>query len=784
MLPTPLLLSLLFASQTPTTIEVRDAVLQPEVQRFGINLGATSPWGSSLLTGNIIDNPGFEAGHFGMVTHAAAGSTGTTWIQDFWDVAWNNEDYAIGQPEGFWNGAEYEIVYGPSAGRRGTILDYTHDNGKGVFHLDQSGPVPAVWDVMFVRKPVDALPDLGDFAEVEAGDARPGSPGVRCLRLKGDPQAAWRASRSWYMDSYYRDGDLSAGKLQLVKGDWRFSVWAKGTAPGDTLRILFRRDGEANFVDETFTLSTQWQLIERDYHITEGLDQDRDYIDSEPHPILSFQLFVGSADQEVLVDDLVMERVRENETQFLDEVSDALKPLQPGILRYWADNLGDTLANLTAEDFGAGFVGYSPGRRIPHGRNFRLHDFLELCRYLSADPWYVMPVTWSPEDLEGMVEYLAGPADGAHPWADLRAERGQVQPWTEVFDTIHLEYGNECWGAASGSDPFMGASLLGGTRLGAIAHDRLSILRNAPDFDPAKFDLIIGGQAGWSGQQALIEAESTAHDTLALAPYYAHALDEHGSDEDIYLRVYAGAVDDVLPGGRIERSVAEVDAFGHGTAHAVYELNFHTSDASSAPADVRNAMLTGHAGGLALPLHMLSYLKAFGTRAQCAFTFLQYSFTSDDDEYVRIWGLQRDLLRTGRARPGMLSLALANHALRGDLVETHHSGNLPLVTVQPGNGLERPTDLDLVQSFAFRDGPLRTLLLFNLDLDAEHEVVIDTSGPVTGYALMGSLAPPDYRSGNEVSEDLAIEYRLLPSFDDGSTLILPPASMVALGWRQ
>lgn len=779
-----LLSSLLAAPQAATTIEVRDAVVQADVQNFGINLGSTSPWGSSLMTGNIIDNPGFEPGFFGMVTHAASGTTGTEWIQDFWDVAWNNDNYGIGQPEGFWNGAEYEIVYGPSAGRRGSVLDYRHENGKGVFELDQSGPTPAVWDVMFVRKAVSTLPNLGDWASIEEADARPGSPGTRCLRLKGDPGAAWRPSRTWYFDTLYRDGDLSAGKMQLVRGDWKFSIWAKATAPGDSLRVVFKRDQEATFIDETFPLTTQWQLIERSYSFADGLDPDREYSETEARPILAFQLKVGGTGQEVLVDDVVFERVSENGTQFLDEVVDALAPLKPGVLRYWADNLGDTLENLTAETFAEGFVGFSPRTREANGVNFRFHDFLDLCRQVGADPWYVIPPTFSPEDLEGLIEYLAGPADGAHPYADLRSARGQQEPWTEVFGKIHLEYGNEAWGGGNGGDPFMGGSLMGGTRLGAIAHERFSILRACPFFQAEDFDLIIGGQAGWAGQQTQIEAASSAHDTIALAPYYASAIDDFTTDEDIFHRLYAGPTDDILTGGRIAEAFANVDTFGQGTGHAIYELNFHTTHASAAPPEVRNRMITSHAGGLALPLHMLTYLESFGTRAQCAFTFLKYSHTADDGEKVRIWGLQRDLLSTGRARPGMLSLALTNLGVRGDMIETMQDSNTPQVSVTPANGLARTTDLDLIQSFAFRDGHGRTLILFNLDLQNAHEIILDTSAPITGFGMMGALAPADYNCTNETSEELAMDFRLLPGLHDGSRLTLPPASMVVLGWTQ
>jgi hypothetical protein len=105
-----------------TTVEIRDEVQVAQVKRLGINIGSRTWWGAAQFLKNLIDNPGFEAGVYSMVAHAATGSTGQRFEQDFWDIAWNNDTYNISQPVGFWNGAEYEIVYGPAQGRHGVEL--------------------------------------------------------------------------------------------------------------------------------------------------------------------------------------------------------------------------------------------------------------------------------------------------------------------------------------------------------------------------------------------------------------------------------------------------------------------------------------------------------------------------------------------------------------------------------------------------------------------------------------------------------------------------------------
>lgn len=83
---------------------------------------------------------------------------------------------------------------------------------------------------------------------------------------------------------------------------------------------------------------------------------------------------------------------------------------------------------------------------------------------------------------------------------------------------------------------------------------------------------------------------------------------------------------------------------------SIYEINFHTTHGSS-PIDVRNDFLTGAAGALALPLHMLVYLRDLAVRTQCAFSSLGYSFRLPSGEMARLWGMLRDVEATGRKRP-------------------------------------------------------------------------------------------------------------------------------------
>ncbi|WP_289474977.1 hypothetical protein, partial [Klebsiella pneumoniae] len=75
-----------------------------------------------------------------------------------------------------------------------------------------------------------------------------------------------------------------------------------------------------------------------------------------------------------------------------------------------------------------------------------------------------------------------------------------------------------------------------------------------------------------------------------------------------------------------------------------------------APHAVRDNFVAGLGAGLALPLAMLSYQRDLGINTQCAFTALGYSFKYGYGaiDYVRLWGMLRDVASTGRKRPTWL----------------------------------------------------------------------------------------------------------------------------------
>lgn len=769
---------------TVTYVDVRDTVVLQGAKRLGLNVGARDTYGANQFIKNLIPNPGFENAEYGTLLHVGDGSDSNTIYQAFWDTSWNNDQYGIGQPVGFWNGGTYEFLYGPAKGRRGTIVDFYHSaDRRYVFELDSDGVRPGGYDVMSARK---ELPGISGWPAmrtdvVDTTTTRPGSTGQQSLLILPTNES-WKASQSLFMDSFWRDSDPTAGKMYIVEGPYRLAFWAKGSSSGAQLRVEFRREGEGVFFNETVNLTTDWRYYEFNRIIPAGQDQRRSYSPTEYHPLLVLKIYIN-AGQMAWLDDMELYKSDEtNPTAFTDVFVNKLKELRPGVLRDWGNQLGSSLDNQLCDPFARKTLGWRPHERNAGAYSYSLHEFLELCREVDAEPWYVIPPTLTAEEMINLCEYLCAPADGSHPYADWRAELGQLEPWTSVFPMIHLEWGNEMWGAASGSDPFFGASAMGGDRLGVMAHDRFGAFKDyGPYFDPAKFDFIIGGQVGWPGRQREIEQYSSNHNSVALAPYFGTLSNAWGNTQDIFGPLFAKPIYESTL-GNVKQSKDQLASVGRPTRLNIYEINFHTTG-DATPLDIRNDFVTSMAGGVAMPLFMLHYMKTFGMREHCAFQALQYSFNRGNGEHVRIWGCLRDLNVTGRKRPTWLGMEIANKAIRGDMIETVHSGIKSSWTQSAINAIYSPVTVDHIQSFAFREGRAYGVVLFNLHLTESKRVRIAAPSKPGSSAKEYILAANSPHADNEDANNVAITSRTVSNFRQYHYTTLPPCSVYVLTWN-
>jgi hypothetical protein len=150
---------------------------------------------------------------------------------------------------------------------------------------------------------------------------------------------------------------------------------------------------------------------------------------------------------------------------------------------------------------------------------------------------------------------------------------------------------------------------------------------------------------------------------LAVAPYVLHKINRSDFADtpwdlmfkaDPYLPVYAPSIRK------------------RGKDLAVYEVNFHTTGGDLAP-DIREQIVTGAASGSGLAKRMLESINA-GVRRQCVYNLAQYDFSLPDRNFVKLWGVMRDLGSTQRMRPTGLAMAMMNSALPGDAHALRISG--------------------------------------------------------------------------------------------------------------
>jgi hypothetical protein len=614
------------AFQRPTLpgglhVEVTTAAVRAPVRRLGINLGSWTTWGAEQLSSNVLKNPGFEGlidRALVIVAYSAPGE-----FSD--DTKW------LARPDGFWAGATFEVLTGPSAGVRGRIRDSRAHNADGLPVLFTAGPNVGVnhGDVVALTKIDDTqLPAGWWLAEPNANkvavspESRPGSAGVRSLALRSGGQVF----------SYLDRIGQRAGQLLPVEGAWRLSFWSRASGGNAALTVQFLRHGAAPFFTQRLEPASAWRQYEYTFEAHDSASAD--FLQ------LSFQN-AGPAD--VLLDDVSLGRVADH-ASFRAEVVETLRKLRPGYLRDWEGQLGDTLANRIAGPEGRRAYRYRPAAgEVDFG--YGLPEFLDLSRSVGADPWLVVPTTFSGDECAGLGQWLAGHASD--------------------FDEVLVEFGNENWNGL-----FRPAGIPDPGAHGEAADRCFERIKSSAG--ALKLKTVINAQAANPEYAARMARAAPAADIVAVAPYFLFSLAAGLAPEAAKAALFApqqGGVAPLvqrLPGGRPEV--------------AVYEVNLHTVFGDASPEE-RSALLHSSAAGAALARVMLESLRA-GAIRQCAYVLAGYDARLEKrDGYVELWGLTRDLAAANHFRVTGRALLLLNQVIRGTLARSDGEGRG--VTVYP-----------------------------------------------------------------------------------------------------
>ena len=759
-----------------TRIELTDKVLVEDTVRFGINLGGDTYYSGAVLvkkrSQQNFEGTSYRQCHFGpsQDEHGA-----TSWFrQPQW---WQDLMVEYGY---------YEILSGPAKGTRGKIKAITT---KKVMH---QGKLEDFMYIEFDKQVPPGLPNGGLLVEafrfkdgqfrnldgfwtskqneIVIGDVPAGSFGHAALIMKGSQGKA-----HYHLSTHFH-------KFGELNGRWHVRFQAKIKSGEPSLSVIPSPDqwGEKKTVE----LESRWK------HFDEIITVDRVPEPGDDGEVqnLFFKIEVTGGD--VLIDDIeIWMEGDKNPTVFRDDLVAALKQFNPGAIRYLQTG-GSTIDNTIAPPMrsysysnrqAAMYGPYESHQRDPYS----LHEMYKLCEYLDAEPWYCLPGTLHKDEITDFIEYLGAPADVGY--GIFRAEMGQERPWSEVFDHIHIEFGNEAWNNAAWYQ-------CGGYDGPDYWRELIDVGKSSLYYKPGML-FHTAGQASWSGRNAGILKNAPNADRFSVAPYLVSELNDKDleildTDEKLFRWVFAKPIWRSLdPRGAMFQNYDLAKAAG--IELSIYEVNHHTTH-GDAPAEPRNKIVTSIAGGINVANDMLLMMRRHKLRTQCLFSLIQHKYRAHGIGDVYLWGSALNM-RKGheRYRPTFLACMLANKVIGGDLVETIHSKNEPVFDATGyfayKGDVEAIRDIPVVWSYGFAQGGKRGLILMSLDVSVARPVEIAFAGrPAQNKALLWRLSAETITANNEFETgrpQVAVTQEMLNGFDQGHEIMLPPHSMTVLEWE-
>lgn len=378
----------------------------------------------------------------------------------------------------------------------------------------------------------------------------------------------------------------------------------------------------------------------------------------------------------------------------------------------------------------------NPGGAITGvGKGNTLPQTLEAMRKAGVLPWLQIEPHMTPEEWLGFVEYLAAPYDPAvdtpqaKPWAAKRHAQGRAAPWTEAFDRILFEIGNETWNwlfvpwVFEGMvDGVTGRGYDRGEVYGLFQEHVIDCLRQSPYWAPAgldaKVEFVLGG---WRVQEYGLKAATTSprsrHITRA---GYNGGWDEgegpaEGNDPSLF-RALIQSGQSALPEARdFREKCAALRAQGKGDfrigtyeAGPGYALSGLNNQARMTPAQVRaqEETMKSLAAGTAT-LDTFLGRAAEGFEVQNFFTFF-HGRTH--------WVSHTAWYKGAVEHPCWMTLALFNNQGLGDMLGVE-AVSVPTIDVPAYKRRRESKDVPLAACYATRRGDRLNLFLFSRKID-------------------------------------------------------------------
>jgi hypothetical protein len=637
------------AAPQPITFAVNAKAAIPNAERIGMNLSFRTWYGAEQYIRNVLWNPGFE----GQIDRILV------IVQEKDKKSFSDNNDGLGAPDGYWDGATFEVRSGESAGVKGKISK-SLKNGKNnlpQYFTEDQAPTLAAKDVVAITKITNPSQPGGwwtsnkDVVFVDTSEARPGSPGTCSVAL-----APTKKIDGAELIAYLDTQQGVAGNLLSVTGPWNLSFWIKGEGPVNEVSVSFSRlNGNPDFIKQNFPVTKEWQQINHNFT---GADTSK-------LGNIKFSIANYAPDTKVWIDDIQLGPVQSGNptTAWRQDVIDMLRQLNPSYIRDWQLQLADTTKNRIADQFGrkcSGFRNWGGAPAIEY--LYSIPEVLDLCTQVGANPWIIIPTTLGDEECAAMGLYLGQHADKSK------------------FSDVVIEFGNENWNGIFRSESINYPDILTPVADRLFSHITASA---GPNIHLTK---VIGGQFANPDLTFQLAAGSHTMDKASVAAYFFGGMDAGKSNTDYLKEMFQ----DNTP--LMKQVIQLLKPTGKGLN--IYEINIGPIE-GSAKAEERIPYTVGAVTGTALAKQLIDQ-SFFNTSPANIFCFAQYSTNLwNVSGQVDLYGVCRDVWTTKRWRPTGLATIMLNQIIGGSLYG--------LRPVPPQSG-QVPPEAKNITTSAYRTG--------------------------------------------------------------------------------
>ncbi|MBX7207891.1 MAG: hypothetical protein K1X78_06260 [Verrucomicrobiaceae bacterium] len=412
-------------------------------------------------------------------------------------------------------------------------------------------------------------------------------------------------------------------------------------------------------------------------------------------------------------------------------------------------NWGSSMEDWTNDDSLAQNQFNTFGGRSRPEQPYHLPYALQRAKDGGANPWLIVGNYFNEQEWLNLIEYLAGPA--GTPYGDKRiAQRGIATPWTDEFQRIRFEYGNELW------NPTFEWGL-SGTQSGQFGEYFFNIARQSPYFAAiaSKVDFTLNGQ--------FVSAATNGYAASAMqVPAAAGAPGRLANSAD--LAFYIGGWDaNIIIGGGIVAPSGFADYLMYSATYGKYWFDQQAQMRDTINAQGRIFKLCNYEAGPGyglpsgnLPYNPVSeaYGKSLAAGVATLDCFLYGTYKRIDPQCYFThqmgtnWASHSYLHQGNYPYASWLALRMRNRYVSGDMIATSintvPTHDQPAWINSTNGGIAAPAapNTPFVSCYAFRDGSKYSVFVLSRKYSGDTPVTLRlpfnsiTSG--TLYKLTGT----------------------------------------------